>query len=330
MDSKKLFKVVIGTVALAAAAHAAHAAYPEKPITLVAPYSAGGDSDIAARNFAAAAQKALGTPVIVLNKVGASGVIGSAQALQAPPDGYTLLLARPGSQAILPAIMPARTKYKWDDFTMVGLLELNTYGCMTKATSYKTFKEFIEALKRDGKKMNFGTAGLLTTNDMGPRQLFKILKLSPDNTPTQVPFKGTGEASMSLMAGQTQFACGSIGSFLPMIKSGDLRALMVTTPERMPALPDVPTARELNLPEMEHITGWSGIYAPPGLPPDIAQKLFNAIKEIGKDPAWLKATDMSGSVPFIKSPDEAKQFVKSQYEVYRSLGESLNIIDKGD
>lgn len=330
MESRTLFKAAISAIALAAATLTAQAAYPDKVITLIAPYSAGGDSDLAARNFAAAAQKALGTSVVVLNKVGASGVIGSSQALAAAPDGYTLLLARPGSQAILPAIMPTQTKYKWDDFTMVGLLELNTYGCMVKAGSYKTFQEFAEALRKNGKKMNYGTAGVLTTNDMGPRHLFKLLKLGPDNTPTQIPYKGTGDATMSLMGGQTQFACGSVGPFMPMIKNGDLRALMVTTPERMPALPDVPTARELGLPDMERITGCSGVYAPPGTPPEIVQRLSKALKEVGADPAWQKATEMTGSVPFIKSPEETRQFVKAQYEVYRSLGESLKIIDKGE
>ena len=317
-------------VALLALAGAAQAAYPDKVITLIAPYSAGGDSDLAARNFANAASKALGNPVIVVNKVGASGVIGSSQALAAAPDGYTLLLARPGSQAILPAIMPTRTKYKWNEFTMVGLLELNAYGCMAKASSYKTFAELIEAIKKDGKTLNFGTAGVLTTNDMGPRQLFNMLKLGAHNTPTQIPYKGTGEATASLLAGQTQFACGSIGSFLPLIANGDLRALMVTTPERMPSLPDVPTARELGYAEMERITGWSGIYGPPGLPAAIVQKLSAALQEVAKAPAWVKATHMTGSIPFLKNPEETRQFVKGQFDVYRSLGESLNIIDKGD
>src|SRR5687768_6967805 len=101
--------------------------YPNRPVTVIAPYSAGGDADLAARNFAAAAQRALGQAVVVMNKTGASGVIGSAQVIAAPPDGYTLLLARTGSQAILPAIMPSTTKYKWDDYTFIGTLELNPY-----------------------------------------------------------------------------------------------------------------------------------------------------------------------------------------------------------
>ena len=103
-------------------------AYPNRTITVIAPYSAGGDADLAARNFAAAAQKVLGQTVVVMNRVGASGVIGSAQAIGAPPDGYTLLLGRTGSQSILPAIQPTSTKYKWDDYTFIGMLELNPYG----------------------------------------------------------------------------------------------------------------------------------------------------------------------------------------------------------
>ena len=304
--------------------------YPDKPITLIAPYSAGGDSDLAARNFAAAFTKATGHSMVVVNKVGASGVIGSAQVQAAAPDGYTLLLARPGSQSILPAVMPTRTKYKWNDFTPVGLLELNTYGCMVKASSYKNFGELVDAIKKNGKKLNFGTAGSLTTNDMGPRQLFKLLGLGPDNTPTQIPFKGTGEATTSLLAGDTQFACGSVGPSMGMINSGQLRAVMVTTPERMPALPDVPTARELGYPDMEKITGWSGIYGPPGLPADIVQKLSTAMQAVAKDASWIKATEMTASVPYIKGPDETNRFAKGQYDVYRALGESLNLIDKAD
>jgi tripartite-type tricarboxylate transporter receptor subunit TctC len=319
---------IFGGLALVAFACHAQTEYPNRPITLIAPYSAGGDSDLAARSFAAAAQKVLNTPVVVLNKVGASGVIGSAQVIAAPADGYTLLLARPGSQAILPAIMPTQTRYKWDDFSMIGLLELNAYGCMVKASSpYKTFEEFVEALKKVGKDMSFGTAGVLTTNDMGPRQLFKLLKLG-DNAPTQIPYKGTGEATMSLMAGTTSFACGSIGSFLPMIKNGDLRALLVTTPERMASLPNVPTAREVGFPEMEGITGWSGIYGPPRLPADIVQKLSQALTAVAQDADWLKATAMTGSVPLIRNPEQTREFVRDQFQLYRSLGESMNIIDK--
>ena len=303
---------------------------PGKPIMLISPYSAGGDADIAARNFASAAQRALGVPVVVLNKPGASGVIGSAHALASQPDGYTLLLARPGSQSILPAIMPTRTKYKWDDFTMVGLLELNPQGCMTRPDQYKNFTEFVAALRSKGKSMNFGTAGVLTTNDMGPRQLFRLLKLDNNSVPTQIPYKGTGEATLALVSGGIDFACGSIGTFLPQIKAGKLRAIMVMSPERVRDLPDTPTVRELGYPDLEGMTGWSGIYGPPKMPPEIVARLHKMIRSLPDDPAWVRGTGLSGSIPYTRTLEETREFARNQYQMYRVLGESLNIIDKGD
>ena len=312
---------------IAASAAIAQAPYPNRPITLIAPYSAGGDADVAARNYAAAAQRVLGQTVVVINKTGASGVIGSSQVIAAPPDGYTLLLARTGSQAILPAIMPTNTKYKWDDYTFIGTLELNPYGCTVNAKSpYNTFEDLANALRTKGKTMNFGTAGSLTTNDMGPRQLFRLLKLT-EQTPTQVPYKGSGEASMSLLSGETDFACGSLGSFLSLIKAGRLRALVATTAERIPSLPDVPTARELGYGEMEAIVGWSAVYGPPKMANDVRDKLAAALKMVAADPTWLAATAQTGSLPFVRSPDETREFAKSQYTLYKTLGELLNLID---
>lgn len=318
---------VVATALLAGAMANAQEPYPNRPITLIAPYSAGGDADMAARNFAAAAQRALGQPVIVINKTGASGVIGSAQAIASPPDGYTLLLARTGSQAILPAIQPTTTKYKWDDYTFIGRLELNPYGCIVNAKSpYRTFDDLVKAMRTSGKTMNFGTAGVLTTNDMGPRQLFKLLKLT-DQTPTQIPYKGTGEATVSLVAGHTEFSCGSLGSFIALIKSGALRALMITNAERMPSMPDVPTARELGYAEMESIVGWSAVFGPPNMPLDVRKKLEIALKTIAADPIWKAGTAQTGSIPSILSPEETKTFVQKQYQLYRILGEQLNLID---
>lgn len=329
LAARLLARLAVSTAAIVASTVAvAQGGYPNKPITLIAPYSAGGDADIAARNFAAAAQKVLGQSVVVVNKTGASGVIGSAMVVAAPPDGYTLLLARTGSQAILPAIQPTATKYKWDDYTLIGTLELNPYGCTVNSNSpYKTFDDLAKAMRSRGKSLNFGTAGQLTTNDMGPRQLFKLLKLTPDQTPTMIPYKGTGDTVMSLLGGETQFSCGSMGAFLSHIKSGALRALFITNAERMPSMPDVPTARELGLPDLEKIVGWSAIYGPPNLPADVQTKLAATLKTIAADPAWQAGTAQTGSISYVKSPAETKEFARQQHELYRALGESLNIID---
>lgn len=320
---------LVGAVTLVSSCWAvAQSDYPNRSITVVAPYSAGGDADAAARNFAHAATKVLGVPVVVLNRDGASGIIGSNHVVSSEPDGYTILLARVGSQAILPAIMPSLTKYKWDDFSFVGTLELNPYGCLVHADSeYKTFDDLVQAIKTRGTELNYGTAGHLTSNDMGPRRLFQMLGLSMEQSPTQIPYKGTGEAATSLLAKETEFSCGSIGNFLPHVKAGKLRTLLITTPERIPSLPDVPTAREAGYPDMEAVIGWSAIYGPPGLPENVQQRLAEALKAVEQDPEWRKRTETMGAIPYVKSPEETREHAKRQYELYRSLGESLNIID---
>lgn len=184
----------------------------------------------------------------------------------------------------------------------------------------------MQAIRSKGKTLNFGTAGILTTNDMGPRQLFRLLKVS-EQAPTQIPYKGTGEATQSLLAGETEFACGSLGSFISHIKAGSLRALMVTNAERIPSMPDVPTARELGYAEMERIVGWSAVFSPPRLPPEVRDRLVAALKAVAADPAWLAGTAMTGSLRYVKSPEETRDFVQGQYQLYRSLGEQLGIID---
>lgn len=182
-----------------------------------------------------------------------------------------------------------------------------------------------------GAGLNYGTAGHLTSNDMGPRRLFQVLELTPQSTPTQIPYKGTGDTVTSLLAKETDFSCGSIGPFLAQIKAGKLRALIITTPERIPALPDVPTARELGYPDMEQVIGWSAIYGPPGMPDDVRKRLSDAmIQHVAKDAEWIRRTEQMGSIPYIKTPEETREFALKQHELYRSLGESLDIIDKAD
>ena len=301
--------------------------YPNRTITLVSPYSAGGDADLAARNFAAAAQKVLGQSVIVVDKTGASGVVGSAYVIGSAPDGYTLLLARTGSQAILPAIQPVKTRYTWDQYTFLSTLELNPYGCMVNADSkFRTFNDLVTEIKTKGKSLNYGTAGVMTTNDMGPRLLFKLLNVT-NQAPTEIPYRGTGEAAQSLLAGQTNFSCGALGPFLGFVRGGKLRVLVVTTRERLSYFPDVPTARELGYADMEGIVGWSAVYGPPGLPANVRDKLVATIWAVAKDPAWIEGTGHTGSVPHILSPEETRNFAQKQYELYKTLGESMGIID---
>lgn len=308
-------------------AFAASAQTANRPILLVAPFSAGGDSDLAARNVAAMFPKYTGQNAIVLNKVGASGAIGSEYVKKATPDGHTLLLARVGSQAALPALKPDLS-YKWNDFTFLGLLELNPYVCAVRGDSpYRTFADLVEGLKKNSGKLKYSTAGIGTIHEMGPQMLFDILKLGKEAA-IQIPYKGGGEASVALVSGHVDINCTNIGTALGFIQSGQLRALMTTTPERYKEIPNVPTAKEVGFPQLERIIGWSALYGPPGMDKKLISYWGGVLQKVAKDPQWVNATEKIGSVPRILSPEETARFVKEQFETYDRLGKAIGLVLK--
>ena len=305
---------------------AALAQYPSKPITLVVPYSAGGDSDLAGRNLALVAQKYLnGTPIVVLNRVGASGTIGSKHVRDAAPDGYTLLVARIGSQAITPALDPKGTPYKWNDFTFLSVMELNPYVCVVKPDApYKSMPELIDYIRKNPGKLNFASAGNGTVQHLGPVYLFSLLGL-PTDSAVHVPYKGGGEATQALLGGQVQFICNNLTTMLSLIKAGNIKAIMVTTPERLKDLPDVPTSRELGWTGMEQITGWSALYGPPGMPKDIVERWVEVMQKLARDPDWLAGNAKIGGIPSVRSPGETEKFAREQYELYEKLGAATGL-----
>ena len=319
---------LFGAAAVAFAASLASPAsaqdYPTKPITLIAPYAAGGDSDASARNLSAVASKYLGQPVIVQNVVGASGIIGSQKVRNSPADGYTLLIARGGSQAINPALDSA-TPYKWNDFTFVSLLDFNPVACVVKGDSpYKSMKELLAALKSQPGKMNYATAGPGTTQHLAVEVLLKSAGLSP-NAAEQIGYKGGGEATQAVLTNTVQFLCNNIPTLGGQLKAGTMRGLLTTTTERLKEYPDIPTARELDLTPMEDVMGWSGLYGPPGLPQDVVNKWVEALKKIAIDPDWLRGNASFGGIPAIRSPQDTEKFAREQFELYTRLGTQLGL-----
>ena len=299
--------------------------YPSRPLLIVAPFSAGGDSDLAARNLGAVVPKYLKQNMVVLNKVGASGAIGSEHVKNAAPDGYTLLLARVGSQAALPALKPDLS-YKWNDFSFLGILELNPYVCTVIADSqYKNFGDLVEGIRKNPGKLKYSTAGIGTIHEMGPQMLFDVQKLGKDAA-IQIPYKGGGEAATALLGRHVDFSCSNIGTVLGFIKNKQMRALVTTTPERFKEIPDVPTAKEAGYPALQRIIGWSALYGPPKMDRKLVSLWGETLQKVGKDTQWINATERIGSVPHIKTPDDTAQFVKEQYETYYRLGKSLNIV----
>lgn len=299
-------------------------AYPDRPVTVVVPFSAGGDADLAARNLGAAVQKLINQTLVPQNKAGASGAIGSLAVRHAKPDGYTLLLARVGSQVVLPALQnPAA--YKYNDFSFLGLLELNPVVCGVRHDStQRTMKDLVDALRSRPGKLNYSTSGAATLLNFAPQLLFDQLGLGKDAA-LAITYKGGGEAVMALLAGEVDFSCGNLTSMIGHLQAGKLRALMVTTPERVKDLPDVPTARETGYPQMEAIIGWSALYGPPGLPKEVVDRWSAALTQVAKDPAWITATEKAGSIPRVLGPATTEHYAAEQFQVYQRLGSKLQI-----
>lgn len=298
--------------------------YPNKPITIVVPFNAGGDADQSARNLAAVAQNVLKQPIIVTNKSGASGAIGSQFVKDALPDGYTLLMARVGSQSVLPA-MKSDLSYKWNDFTFIGLLELNPVVCVVHPESpYKTFEDLTKAISSQPGKLNYSSSGPGTILNFGPQLILQTLKLKPDAA-VNISYKGGSEAVVAVLAKEVDFSCGNLTSALTQINSGKLRALVVTTPDRVKDIPSVPTAKEVGMPQLEAIVGWSALYGPPKLSSEIVAKWVDVLVVADKDANWQAGNARYGGIPRILSPADTEKFAASQYVSYSKLSTQLGI-----
>ncbi len=300
------------------------AAYPERPVTFIVPFSAGGDADLAGRNLAAAAQPMLGQSIVVVNKAGASGAIGSQLVKDAAPDGYTLLVARVGSNAVLPALKPD-TPFRWDDFTFLGLLELNPVVCVVSPESpYRTLDDLVKAIHARPGKLNYSSSGVGTILHLGAELLLQSAGLPP-NAAAHITYKGGGEAALAVVKHDVDFSCGNLTSAKGLLAGAKLRALVVTTPGRVKDIPDVPTARESGYPQLEAIVGWSALYGPPGMSRELVAKWSDALARVAKDAAWLRGEEKIGSIPHVLAPDETKKYVADQFETYAQLGKKLGI-----
>ena len=314
---------LVCTLALWAAPAAAQ--YPAKPITLVVAFPAGSDADLSARNVANQARSHLGgAPIVVANRPGASGAIGTMLVRNAPADGYTLLLARIATHAILPAT-DKTTPYKWNEFTMLSVLEVNPYVCAVKADApYRSLAELLGEIRARPGKLNFSTVGPGTLQNLGPQYLFSLAGL-PADAAVAIAYKGSGELTSALLGGEVQFACNNLGTLLPHFQAGTLRGLMTTTRARLQEISEVPTARELGWPDMEKLAAWSALMGPPGMPKDLIERWADVLAKLAKDSGWLEATRKLGGIAAIRSPAETERFVREQYALYEQLAHRLGL-----
>ena len=257
------------------AMHTAQAAWPEKQISLIVPWAAGGTTDILARTVADQLGRALGQPVLVENKAGASGNIGSLAVVRAKPDGYTILFGSMSTHAMNPALMPNMPFKGVADFAPIGLLAyvLNTM-VVHPSVPASNVKELIAYAKANPGKLAYASAGAGSTNHLSAVLLEKLGGIEM----LHVPYKGGAPAVTDTVAGQTHLLFSAGTQTLPHVKAGKLKLLAVTEAKRSQLLADVPTVGE-TLPGYE-LAVWYGAFAPPGTPRDIVQRLNAEINKI--------------------------------------------------
>ena len=319
---QKFVRATVGAVCLALSG-AALADYPAKPVTLVSPYGPGGAADLAARTIAGTAPAYLGQAVLVVNRTGAAGVTGSTTVAKGKPDGYTLLLARVGSQAAVPAIN-RKIPYKWDEFTFLGLLELNPFVLVVNADSPIQSLDDVKAAASGGEKPSYASAGVGTLLHVAMVMVLDQFGL-PQDAMKHVPYKGGGKAAAAVVGGHVDMMFQNLSGVIGNIQAGKLRALAVSTPERVAAIPDVPTVAEAGYPALETVVGWSGVWGPPGMDQAAADKWVEVLGKLKDDKAWNKLTRGLGSIPSVRGPEDTRAFVENQYEAFKTLTEKLGM-----
>ncbi|MCF2521732.1 tripartite tricarboxylate transporter substrate binding protein [Bradyrhizobium sp. G127] len=275
----------------AVASHAEAQTWPEKPITFVVPFAAGGGTDAFARPLAAQLDMQLGTRVLIENRAGAGGTVGASQASKAAPDGYTFFVGA-AHHAIAPALYPNLDYNLERDFIPVALIARPPQVIVVNPdkVAAKTLAEFVAYLKANPDKLNYGSAGGGTTHHLAG-ELFKILT---QTRIVHVPYRGAGPAMQDLVAGHVPLVFDGLGSSAAQIRDGKLRALAVAAPKRVPAFPDIPTAAEAGVPGYE-VSTWYGVFAPKNTPPAIVERMTRELQKAMQTQAIKDAWERNGS-----------------------------------
>lgn len=308
--------------ALFLAVGGATAAYPEQPIKLLVPFAPGGPTDLSARMLATAMGKQLPQNVVVENRPGAGGRVGLAAMVAAKPDGYTIGLAGPSSMVAQAALQPPLPYDPQKVLTPVGVFAMVPLMLVGAPNFPGNFKDAVALYKSQPGKHSYGSAGVGTSAHFGPYVIFQMLGADL----LHVPYKGTGPALIDLQAGRVSLALDSVANSSPKVKAGELKGLVILEKNRVPQLPDVPSAAE-TFPEILKYdwTAWFGIVTPTGTPNEALEKLNQAIVGASKDAELVKRFGDLGMNPVSMTLPEARRFVDRQFETFVPTIRSMNL-----
>ncbi|MCY1257434.1 hypothetical protein D9M68_170920 [compost metagenome] len=311
--------IVVLALGVAGLAQASEA-YPQKPITLIVPWAAGGSTDILARVLSEHLTRSLGQPVIVDNKPGASGNIGAAMVARAKPDGYTLLVGSMSTHAMNPALMQNMPFRGVEDFTPLGLLAYVTNTMVVHpSVPAQNVKELIAYAKANPGKLAYASAGSGSTNHLSAALFEKLAGVQL----LHVPYKGGAPAVVDTVAGQTQLLFSAGTQTLPHVRAGKLRLLAVTESRRSPLLPNVATVAE-TLPGYE-LAVWYGAFGPKGMPADLTARLNREINAVMSMPEVKAKMNAIGVETTTSTPQQFGTILRRDADRYGKLIRELGI-----
>ena len=275
------------------------AGYPERTVTVIVPFAAGGTTDILARLMASHISKTLGQQFIVENVAGAGGTTGVTRVAKSAPDGYTLLMGNLGTQVASVGLYPNLAYDPRKDFEPImnsGATPMLVV--VKKDLPVKDFREFVAYLKTNGPKMNYGTGGVGATSHLTCLYLSALLGVDPQH----IPFRGSGPALTALMSGDLDYVCDQTVGVISQVNANEVKGLVVAVSKRVPVMPNIPTSMEQGFPEFQ-ASGWNAMFAPKGTPKEIVAQLNAAARAAMKDETIRKRLLDLG----VELPDEAGQ-----------------------
>ena len=299
----------------------AMAAWPEKPITLIVPAAPGGTTDITARLLSEKIGAALGTTVVVENRAGAAGIIGTQALVRAAPDGYTIGFGNIGPNGINYSLYK-NLPYKSTDFAPITLvISVPNILVVNSKSSYNTVQDLVASLKNDPKgNYSFGSSG----TGQSPHLSSEMFAQRTGLNLTHIPYKGMGPAVAALLGGQVTFLIDNLPSSISFIRSGQFRALAITGDQRSPQLPDVPTMAEAGIKDMV-VTAWFGFVAPAGTPAEIVNKIQQATKKVLETPEIKQRFAELGGTPGGGTPAEFGAFMDKEQASWRKIVEAAKL-----
>ncbi|WP_188074470.1 tripartite tricarboxylate transporter substrate binding protein [Pusillimonas sp. ANT_WB101] len=295
--------------------------YPDKPIRLIVPFAPGGNTDVVARVVAEGLGQRLKQSIVVENRAGAAGIVGTEYAARAAADGYTLLVGHIGALTINPYIYSSLPYDTLKDFVPISLsAKTALILCAAPKMGFKTVSDLIAAGKKNPGSLAFSTAGVGSAAYMASILFNNQTGISA----LDVPYKGATPATTAVVSGEVSFTFGGLAPSRGLVESGRLNALAVTSMERSPLFPDVPTMAEAGVPDFE-IEDWNGILAPKGTPPAIIEKLNKAMVALLNDPATMNKLVSLGFTPAPTTPDEFSEFIRSEMKKWAAIAKSANV-----